>query len=342
MAEKTHPPTPRRLRDVRKRGEVVLSADVVSALAFVGSVVALWLLGPHLFELLRALWDGASRDAVFARPEEHVGRTIALAQEVLLVIVLPIAALAALLGIVGAFSQVGALAAWQRIAPDVSHLNPSEGIKRLLSTRNLVNLFKTVVKTLLLSALMYFVVRASLQAALRAGYAPPLGVMHVAASILLVAFAWAAVIFVVMAMFDYAHQRFEFMKQHRMSIEDLRREYKDAEGDPQNLARRKAAYREAVYAALSDRVRSSSAVIYSTHVAVALQYLGERDLPRVVARGEGETAARLRGMAVASLVPTAFEPDLAHRLYDGTPLDRPIPRQLYAPTAALLRWAHGR
>jgi type III secretion protein U len=96
-----------------------------------------------------------------------------------------------------------------------------------------------------------------------------------------------------------------------------------------------------VYASLSDRVRAASAVIHSPRVAVALQYLGEKDLPRVIARGENEVAAQIRRAAGEALIPLAFEPSLAERLYDEVPEDMAIPRALYEPVARLLRWAQG-
>ena len=97
----------------------------------------------------------------------------------------------------------------------------------------------------------------------------------------------------------------------------------------------------AVYASLGDRVRMASAVIHSARTAVALQYLGENDLPRVIARGEGEVAAQIRRFAGEGLVPMEFEPSLAERIYAEVPVDQPIPRSLYAPVARLLRWAQG-
>jgi len=135
--------------------------------------------------------------------------------------------------------------------------------------------------------------------------------------------------------------RHETMKGLRMSIDEVRREHKDAEGDPMTRARRRGAQLEAVYASLADRVAAASAVIHSGQVAIALQYLGERDLPRVIARGENEVAMRLRELAADARVPLAADAGLAERLYEEVPLDQPIPRALYAPVAKLLRWAQG-
>jgi type III secretion protein U len=341
MAEKNQKPTDKRLRDARKRGEVVFSQDVASVTVFVIVVVALWLLGSSVFDLLQELWLRATGPELLTRPDERIGELARHTLEVLLWAAGPLLVVGALAGIAGSFFQVGGLAAWEKLKPDVNRLNPAQGFKRIFSTRNLVNLLKMVVKTLLLAALMYVVVRGFLDDALKLGYAAPATVMEAGGRVLLTIFAWAAVIYAAMAAVDYVHERFEYMKGLRMSIEDLRRERKEVEGDPINQSRRRMAHFEAVYASLGDRVRMASAVIHSARTAVALQYLGEKDLPRVVARGEGEVAAQIRSFAAEALVPTEFDPALAGRLYDEVPLDQPIPRSLYAPVARLLRWAQG-
>ena len=341
MAEKNRPPTSKRLQDARKRGEVVFSSDVSSTATFVLVLITLWLLGSLGFGALRELWVHATSPSLFADPTAHLHELLRHTQAVLLWSTLPLIAVSALAGLAGSFFQVGAVAAWNRLAPDMNRLNPAAGLKRVFSMRSLVNLLKMLLKTLLLAALMFVVVRGFLDTALKLGYAAPAVTMSVAGHVLMVCFAWAALIYAVMAVVDYTHERHEFMKQQRMSIDEVRREHKESDGDPLNTSRRRSAHFEAVYASLGDRVRASSAVIHSARVAVALQYLGDKDLPRVVARGENEVAAQIRRHAAEALVPLAFEPGLAERLYEEVPQNMAIPRALYAPVAKLLRWAQG-
>jgi type III secretion protein U len=341
MAEKDQKPTPKRLRDARKRGEVVFSSDVSGTATFVVVVVALWLLGSTAFGMLSELWRHATSAELLARPQDRFPELLRHTGEVLLRATVTVTAVAALAAIAGSFFQVGGVAAWERLKPDVNRLNPAEGFKRIVSTRNLINLLKMVVKTLLLAVLMFVVIRAFVDDALKLGHASPPAVLAAGAQMVLTIFGWAAVIYAVMAGVDYAHEHHEFMKQQRMSVEELRQEHKEVEGDPINQSRRRTAHFEAVYMSLADRVRMASAVIHSAHTAVALQYLGERDLPRVIARGEGELAAQIRRFAGEALVPIEYDASLAGRLYDEVPLDQPIPRSLYAPVAELLRWAQG-
>ena len=341
MAEKDQAPTAKRLRDARKRGEVVFSTDVASTVVFVVVVVSLWLGGQLIYNLLRELWLHATSTTLLTAPEERFAELLLHTGETLVWGTLPVMALAATAGIVGSLFQVGGVAAWERLRPDMNRMNPAEGLARIFSTRNVINLLKMSTKTALLAALLFVVVRGFLDTALKLGYARPEGIMTASAHMVLVAFGWAVLIYAVMAAVDYVHEHHEFMKQQRMSIEEVRQEYKEMEGDPINRSRRRTAHFEAVYASLNDRVRAASAVIHSPRVAVALQYLGETDLPRVIARGEGEVAAQIRRFAGEGLIPTEFEPALAERIYDEVPEDQPIPRALYAPVAKLLRWAQG-
>jgi len=338
---KDQPPTPRRLREARRRGEVVFSADVASTGVFAIVVIALWLLGSTVFALLRGLWLHATSAEVLMLPDDRFAELLAHTARVLLWSALPVTALAALAAIAGSFFQVGGVMAWGRLKPDVNRLNPAEGLKRVFSSRNLVNLLKMLLKTALLIALVTLAIRGLLGAALKLGYLRPDGIMETGALSLLRMFGWAAAIYAAVAALDYVHAHHEFIKSQRMSIDEVRRDYKEAEGDPTTRSRRRGTYYETVYAGLADRVALASAVLHSDRVAVALQYLGERDLPRVIARGENEMAVQMRRFAADALVPVEFDAALAERIYDEVPLEQPIPRSLYAPVAKLLRWAQG-
>jgi type III secretion protein U len=340
-ANKDQKPTPRRLREARRRGDVAFSSEIASAAVFTVVVGGLWLLGATSFGLLRQLWLHATSAELLTRPDDRFPELLRHTGHVLLWIALPVTGLAALAGIASSFFQVGGILAFERLKPDVARLAPSRGLQRMFSTRNLVNLVKMLVKTLLLVVLVGATVRGLLDAALKLGYLRPDAIMAVGAHAMLGLFGAAAVIYAVLAGVDYVHQHHEYIKSLRMSIDEVRRDYKEAEGDPLTRARRRGAHFEAIYAGLGDRVAASSAVLHSGRVAVALQYLGERDLPRVIARGENEVAMRLRELAADARVPLAEDAALAERLYAEVPLDHPIPRTLYAPVARLLRWAHG-
>lgn len=342
MAEKRFKPTPRRLQEARKRGDVAVGHDLPAALVFVAVLACAALFGAAVLALVRDLWLQATGPAAFAAPGEAWLPTLAGSAAVLLWTAAPLAAVTLVAAVAGGIAQVGGLMAWVRIKPDVKRLDPLEGAKRIFSRHNLLQLTKMLVKTLLLGALIALVVRSELDTALALGYAAPSKVMLVGGRLLLVVLGWAALIYVAMALVDTALVRIEFVRRHRMSIDDLRREYRDVEGDPTHLARRRVARFEALYAGVADQVRAASVLLCAGHQAIALQYEGERDLPRVVARGANDAAARMRRAAAEAGVPIEFDAVLVGRLFDDVPEGQPIPRALFAPVAAVLRRVRGR
>ncbi|HET7868116.1 MAG TPA: EscU/YscU/HrcU family type III secretion system export apparatus switch protein, partial [Burkholderiaceae bacterium] len=181
MEEKTEQPTPKRLRDARKRGEVVYSHDVASTATFVATLAALWTLGGWGYGLLDALWQHASRAAGLADPQPHAQEVLQAALQAVLWGTVPLMALTALAGLAASFFQVGGLLAWERLKPDAKHLNPAAGLQRLLSTRNLVNLLKMLLKTALLAALVFAVIKGYLDTTLTLGYAHPAAILSAGA-----------------------------------------------------------------------------------------------------------------------------------------------------------------
>ena len=340
-SEKNLEATHRKLEDARKRGEVPRSADVTSAVVFLGVLAVLWVLGRYFVRLFQALWH----NAMGAVPQHLQDQQMLVLGEasarLLLMGVLPVAVVALLCGIVGAFVQVGPLVAFDQIKPNLNRLNPAEGLKRMFAVRNLLNLAKILLKIALLAGLVYVLARGAIEDGVRTGHARPAEILVLIAWILLRMCCWAALIFLIVAVIDYVHERHEFMKQQRMSVEEYRREHRETQGDPIMAGRRRAAFFEAAFFGVGERVRVSTAVVYSTQYAVALRYDGPGTLPRVLAKGGAQVAARIRQAAADYLIPSAFDSDLAMQLYLKVPLDRPIDRDLFERVAELMRWATG-
>lgn len=339
MSEKKHEPTRRALRQARRRGEVAYSGDVTSTLVFTAATGAAVALAVPWLDSLHELWQHTTGAPVLRHPMNHLVPLLLDASRVAVGGMLLVCAVALAAATAGGALQVGGVMAWQRLQPDFGHLNPAQGFKRIFSTRNLVNLMKLLLKTTLLAALLAMVVRAQLQTAAGIGHLSPGAQAAAMGQALLSTFAWAGLICAAMAGFDHWHQRFEFMKQHRMSHDDLRRDHREAEGDPLNRSRRRSAHFESVYLSLADRVRAASVVVHSRRVAMALQYAGEKDLPRVIARGEDAMAEQMQRLAAEARVPVQFDGALAERLFDEAALDRPIPAGCFEAVADLLRRA---
>jgi type III secretion protein U len=341
MSEKDQAPTDKRLRDARKKGEVVFSAEVSGAFVFLVVLAALGSQGPRVVDTLRGLCDAIFAAVSSRDPAQSIATVLALAIHGWVTLGLGIVALAGVAGLAVSLAQVGGLVAFSRISPSFTRLNPASGLQRMFSMRSVVTLLKTGVKTLILCATLWVLLRGSLDAPLQSGYLRPDAILAVTGKLLLTLAGWAALIFAAFAALDYAYQQYEFIKRNRMSIEEVRREYREMEGDPHLNSRRRSMAHEMVFNPLQDRVKMASAVVHSANAAVALCYAGKGKLPWVAARGEGETARRILEWAGEFLVPTTANGPLADALYEGAREYQYIDSALYGRVAAVLRWADG-
>lgn len=334
--DKPHEATTHKLREARKKGQVARSADVASALVFIGCLMALWGGSGLVMQRLRAMLQLIGRVAAQPDPAEQVlplARSL-LEQCMALSVLFAVAALVC--AVAATYAQVGSLVAWSKLKPDGNHVNPGQGFQRMFSVKSLANLAKMVVKTGLLLWVAGWVVQASLGTAVQTAYFAPLDILVVAGRLLMTLFGWAAVVYCFMAGADYLHTRLEYMKEQRMTTDELRREFKDQEGDPYVRGRRKAMAAEEV-TGMIDRIASARVLVHSDRVAVALAYGGPEDLPRVVARGEGEAVVQLRQLALQQGVAVVLNVGTAQRLYQEVALDRYIERGLFAEVAEILR-----
>jgi type III secretion protein U len=242
--------------------------------------------------------------------------------------------------LVGALQARGAFS-FTPIVPKFERINPALGLRNLLSTRQLFELGKMLLKLTLLIAVLAYVVMASLDGLVKMVYAPAAELLHLAGALTLRLMVYAGAIYAISAALDYVHQRYEFLKSQRMSTEDLRREYRESEGHPQIRARRRSIAREAAFANVATRVTAASVVVVNpTHVSVALYYVpGETALPRVIAKGVDALALRIRTAAALAGVPVLEDAPLARRLFREVALDSYINEDLIDVIAAAFRWA---
>jgi len=341
MAEKTHQASARRLREARRQGEVARSADVITTVQFIVLLALIAGAAPLGLKLLHQLLDAAQQVVAARVPGEGIAGLLAAVRHLVLLAVVAVCGATALAGIVAGIVQVGGVLAWARLTPQLSRLNPAAGLKRMVSMRALIDLAKLLAKTGAIGLVLYAVIRGSIGAAIEAGFTTPAQILTLTGRVLSMLFSWAAVIYAVIAAADFIHQRWEFARKHRMTTDEVRREMRELEGDPHLSSRRTQLAREVQFASLQDVLRGASLVIYSAHVAVALHYSGEPTLPRVIARGEGEAAARILAIAQELLRPTVANTGLAEKLYEQVALGGHIDRAHFREVADALRWAGG-
>ncbi len=339
MSEKSEQPTPKKRRDARQKGQVAQSKDLTSVVVLAGLFAVLYAYLPFMLRRLEALLLAPTRlvDVPIAQAMSELGTTLFVQVSLL---VLPVVLAAALLGIIGNIMQVGFLLSFQPVKPDLKKLNPGQGIKKIFSLKNLVELLKSVVKIVFLGVLSTIVIMESLEPLLKLPYCGQGCLLPILGQSLLAVAAYTGVAFLVIAGFDLAFQRFQHTKELKMTKDEVKREYKEMEGDPLIKGKRRQLHQQMAMSAAEHNVRHASVVITNpTRIAVALYYEdGETPLPLVVAKGEQLRAQRIIAIAREAGVPIMENVPLARSLYADVDIDQYIPRDLVEPVAEVLRW----
>lgn len=338
-ASKTEEPTARRLQQGRERGQVAVSQDVKTWGGLVGTALALAFLvplmvregttlllpfidHPEAFRLESALLPWALIDLVLA-----VGRLVA-----------PILGLMLLVGIGLGVAQVGLLWAPDKVAPKASRLSPLAGIKRILSLSSVAEFAKGLVKIGIVAFVFLSVTLPMLpHIGGLAAVAPAAALARLHDFAVRFAGGTAAVI-AVLAVADYLFQRLMFLKQMRMTRQEIRDEHRDSEGDPQIKARIRQLRAQRARQRMMAAVPQADVVITNpTHYAVALKYDMEKmAAPKLVAKGTDLVARRIRELAEAHDVPIVENPPLARALHGSVEIDGEVPPSHYEAVARVI------
>ncbi|MBM4417064.1 MAG: flagellar biosynthesis protein FlhB [Chloroflexi bacterium] len=337
--ERTESATPRRREEVRRRGQTARSADVNAAVALLVGVLFLrWWGDTFVTQSLAALRQTLSS---LDRPDltpQTIWNAGTEGFIVALPILGPIFAVMVIAGTSTSLAQVGISFTAQPLQPDFSRINPAQGFQRLFSSRSLVELLKSIAKLAVVGFVVYRVLANRTEEIALMPLMPFLSGVTLATSIVFDLATWAAVVLFILAVADYGYQRVSFERQIRMSRDEVREELKQTEGNPVIRQRVRQLQRAVAQRRMMQAVPRADVVITNpTHVAVALEYRGESmKAPRVVAKGEGLIAQRIKEIAREHGVPTMENPPLARALLRSTEIGDEIPADMYAAVAELL------
>ena len=343
MAEKSEQPTPRRLREARRRGQIAFSVEATGAAAFLAGAGALAFVAPRAVGEFHGLMQGTA--AAFASVES--GNAAAVWQEPLrrsalaaLRLLAPVLGSLVVAGVGLAFAQAGFHLAPSRLAPELNRLSPAAALKRIVSPQGAIDLLRTVVKIVTVLLIGWGVVSAAFPAVVALHAARPADVTMVLGQMLRSLALQAGLALALLAAADYALQRRRWLKGLMMSRQEVRQEYKEQEGDPIIRSQRRALHQELASQQIVAEVRLASALVVNpTHLAVALRYDRDRmAAPRVTAKGGGAVAKLMKKVAERHDVPVVRDEPLARALFVVEP-GRHVPRELYEGVAEVLLFA---
>lgn len=340
-SSKTEDPTPKKLEESRKKGQVALSREINNWLMLLTGTLVVLVGGPSAMRTMTLHLRGYIEHA-HVLPSVPGGIGVVLSesfQEILGILIFPLLLLMAA-AFLGPFLQVGPLFAPEVLKPDISKISPFKGFKRLFSQRSLMEFVKGILKIGIIGVagvvlLSPFYGQADHMVGLPV--AMMLGEMH---SLILRLMMGVLVILLVVAVIDLLYQRFEHHKKMRMTKQELKDEYKQTEGDPHIRARLRQLRAERARTRMMQAVPEADVVITNpTHFSVALKYDPEEmEAPVVVAKGVDEVAFRIREVAKEHDVTIVENPPLARVLYDVVDIDQAVPPEHYRAVAEVISY----
>lgn len=337
--DKTEDPTPHRLREARRKGQVFKSMELNSAINILGVMALLYVFSTvsfRGFEEIFNLYIGSMLS--FPLTDANTGAVFLEAITRYIVIMAPIFAVALALGVASNLVQVGFLASTEQMAPKLNRLNPIEGLKKIVSKKALFEMVKALLKISVISAVTYFFLLSRVESMLL--------LVNQSVDASLIVF-WnttttlgliVGAVFLLIAFMDYLFQRHEHKTSLKMSRKEIKDEYKHLEGDPLVRSKIREKQRALARERMLQDVPSADVVITNpTEIAIALTYREERDAaPIVVAKGVEVIAKRIREIADEHDIAIIENPPVAQMLWKHTDIGETIPIELYQAVAEIM------
>jgi flagellar biosynthetic protein FlhB len=341
--EKTEPASARRLEQAREEGNVPQSRELMAFMVLAAGAATFWIFGGWIAQrsadILRhglSFSRAAAFDPVVMR-EGALGLTLdafLVTGPIFLAVIIAIAVTPLMMG--------GWILSPKAMQLDLARMDPVKGLGRMFSTQSIAELVKAILKALLIGLVLYWVVRHE-QDRLFALISAPIEVSLTSFShVLFVSFVALIAGLALIAAIDVPFQLYQYHDRLKMTREELRREFKESEGDPQLKARIRSQQREMARGRMMSEVPKADVVVTNpTHYAVALKYDGNSmQAPVVVAKGMNLIAERIRELASENQVPLLEAPPLARALYRHAEVGDAIPAGLYSAVAEVMAWVY--
>ena len=336
--------TPRKLEQARKEGQVVKSKDFSTAISMLVVFSAIYALSPFIWHQITSLFVLCYEQI----PNQHLSEiglpyifTVTIIPTFL--IIAPVLFIAWLVAVLADFMQVGPLVATAPLVPKLDKLNPSKYFKNLMSVKTLFELFKNIMKVVILGWIGFKVYSAHIEDILRLASIDNNFAVMIEFGKLIVDFVLKACIaFLVISGADYMVTRWKFMKDQKMSFKEIKDEYKNTEGDPNVKAALRQRRMQMLQRSMMDSVATADFVVRNPiHVACALKYNAEEmESPMLIAKGTELIAKKIIQIAAENSIPIIDNPPVARAIFRMVELNQVIPPDLYKAVAEILLFVY--
>lgn len=337
-SSKTEDPSQKKLEDAHKKGDVAKSQEVTTWFALVGSALMFAAMAPATAEALSSSLKGLLANAdLYEVGSAAFGAVMwQLIGAILLVAIIPMLVVAAF-ATAGNLIQHRPLVSVDPITPKFSKVSPLAGAKRLFSPEALVNFVKGLIKIAVVSAVLWFVLAPELNHMEVMITADVAAILRDFVEIGVKVFTAVIAVVTIMAVGDFVYQRNRWWNRQKMTLQEVRDEYKQMEGDPKVKGRIRAIRQERGRRRMMAAVPEATVVVTNpTHFAVALKYDRDMAAPICVAKGVDAVALKIRAIATEHDVPVVENPPLARALYASVDVDETIPAEHFKAVAQVI------
>ena len=342
--DKTEEPTPHRLKEARDKGQVIKSKEITTAFLLVVSYVLLRFLGDSIWRELAGMTRSIFEQIPYTTDFGYsfVGTILLVALRAMAFTLAPLFGVVFLTAVIVESLQTGFISAADPISPKLERINPLEGFKRLVSMQGLFELVKSLLKIIIVFWITWLAVKDDIVYIIGLVDAHPWEAMLVGGSIAFKIAIRVAIFYLFVAILDYLYRRWDFMKNLRMTRQEVKEEYKRLEGDPHVKQRMRDLQRAMSSQGMMGSVPGADVVVTNpTHIAVALKYEASKmKSPIVLAKGKLMIAEEIKRIAEEHSVPVIENEMLARNLYNTTKVGAQVSGELYQAVAEVLAFVY--
>lgn len=341
MAEKTEQATPKKLRDAKKKGQVAKSQDLPSAFTFIVSIWATLGMANILYHYMADFLVGTFRMIPHENLSSVITHLFISSITIIFLASIPILAIVSFIGVAVTFLTVGPVFAPEVFKFDPKKFDPIQNLKAKFKMKTLVELIKSLLKIGIASWLIYDVMWNSLPILIRTVSIPTGAALLVFNTFLMEVVFKVGLFFLIVAIADFAYQKFDFGKEMMMEKFEVKQEYKNTEGDPHIKSKRRQIAQEIAYqeGPMGGIKRAQAVITNPTHIAVAVGYEKDVDAaPYIIAMGKDILAERIINMAKQYDIPIVRNIKLARKLWDEGEVHEFVPEETYEAIAEIIRW----
>lgn len=342
--EKTEAPTSRRLSEARESGNIARSTDLTAAATLLGAVIVLHVMGVRIVHAMKLTVESMISTSLGSNPTrtDDVSDLLWYGGKLAVSAVGPITLTIAAVALVITLMQTGLLFTVKPLQPNLGKLNPLKGFGHLVNARAGMRLVMSLAKLLLLASVSAWIVWSDLPRLASLTLLEPMPLFAAASSMIFDLALKLAVLLVILALLDYWFQKWQHVRELRMTKQEVKEEMKRMEGDPLMKQRRARVARQLAMQRIASSVPHADVVVTNpTHFAIAIKYDGAKmAAPKVVAKGADFMAMRIRQIAIASGVPLVERKELARALYKSVDVGQEVPPEFYSAVAEILAYVY--